>query len=174
MKPLDRLAHRVTFRSGMPTILSQELRAAFKPLRWAGSVPPPLLILRLGERTCPEYIRYCLERSALFSLRPAHVPKRLRPRQLVSETHLLQQARQGRPLCAWEQPQLFAARVLQIVTVVECHTVNSFAESVMRTLYFCFCALGLAVCASPSTLAHVQVATNTRDARATYNEGMRE
>jgi pimeloyl-ACP methyl ester carboxylesterase len=41
----------------------------------------------------------------------------------------------------------------------------------MRTLYFCFCALGLAVCASRSTLAHAQVATNTRDARARYNDG---
>jgi pimeloyl-ACP methyl ester carboxylesterase len=34
----------------------------------------------------------------------------------------------------------------------------------------CLCALGLAVCASRSTLAHAQ-ATTTRDARVTHNEG---
>ena len=41
----------------------------------------------------------------------------------------------------------------------------------MRTLYYCFCALGLAVCASRSTLVHAQAAANTRHARAIYNQG---
>jgi cell wall-associated NlpC family hydrolase len=41
----------------------------------------------------------------------------------------------------------------------------------MRSLDIYICALGLAVGASRSTLAHAQAATGTRDARAAHEEG---